>query len=349
VTSDTNVAADCNPNSASPVLFHSFVSVGAFFKSGGGLRVLSCRISDTRSGLSLAYATVPIKVLPTMWPLWDDAILVSAAGIMRSSRLGRVVNATRDLTIAASSTLSNSTGDAVTVASALASPVTVISATRAIFENRSLRTTSNGAFTVTLTGSSLVVLRRDQDSEGYFPAFSINNTNASLAGVLCNISAVSDDGAWALLSTPSSEILCGSLTEDCGYVSLMTSNAPTAASLGSKLVCPPFCPAAIGVPIATAQGRLVLGLDPPPAAPFSLPVILPPAPLSSSEGVYYAAACAQTGVWTDPNDGCLSRSEQPRVLWLCIWRRRWLHPVPQRRPVSRGLSTLGACGLLGPK
>ena len=86
----------------------------------------------------------------------------------------------------------------------------------------------------------------------------------SLGGVLCNGTAVSDDGLWLATTTPSQEQLCAS-SSGCGYATLVVRNPPSdfdagadavrrraaaAASggatfySGAALACPPFCPRA---------------------------------------------------------------------------------------------------------
>jgi len=168
-------------------------------------------------------------------------------------------------------------------------------------------------FALTLSGASLIVLR----AASSVCAFTPQTTNASLGGVSCHISAVSADGCWAALTTPTPLQLCDQASSDCGYAILTLENAPSQDALGAALSCPPFCAGALGggvVPLAIGNGMFALGAE--PATPVgSLPRLLPqPAAGSTSAGVYYAQACAQTGVWTDPASGACSNATDPASL-----------------------------------
>lgn len=128
------------------------------------------------------------------------------------------------------------------------------------------------------------------------------------------MSAVADDGVWAVVDMPSGAAVCGSEDADCGYVSLTLTSAPVGGALGATLVCPPFCPGAVHagvVPIASSHGGFALGTD--PSAPHgSLPVQLPSTDYGyTSEGVYCAVACAKTGLFTDPSTGACTNASDP--------------------------------------
>jgi len=281
------------------------VRVGARFRSGAAAATLTCSIIEVgaSSHRTLALAKLPLTVIPTLRPLWDDAIVVSAAGLMRSARLRTVVNA--------SAALSDATDSVSESASS------VIAAARALWGNVTLPNASaspEGAtypapFTLTLVGASRVILRY----AGGYASFATNLSTASLGGVPCRVSAVSEDGAWAVLDTPSSEQLCAGNAIDCGYATLVLSNSPSPAMLGATLACPPFCPGVVGgstVPIAVSGGAFALGTY--PMADGSLPSLLPAVPASSALGVYYAVDCAAAGLWTDPLTGACSNASDPR-------------------------------------
>ena len=96
-------------------------------------------------------ATVGWETTPTLWPLWNDAILVSSFGLMRSVAAGNV-NATDDLLIASCATSPLRCNSSLDVA--IAQPDAVLSAARSVFS--SLPSTIESVFTMTLTGPSLV-------------------------------------------------------------------------------------------------------------------------------------------------------------------------------------------------
>jgi len=199
---------------------------------------------------------------------------------------------------------------------ALSSPSLVLSAAVALWANASnaeashvttADLSSRAPFTLTLSGPSRIVLRGLNGSRAY----SLSSTSASM-GVPCNISAVSDDGEWVVLDTPTPLELCGSDTLDCGYVTLTLSSDNSDRSLGVA-IGPPLCPETLQVtlfpylPVVEVVSSLALALVPPL---IPSPVLLPPIPSASSEGLYYAVACSQTGLWTDPASGaCVNVSD----------------------------------------
>jgi hypothetical protein len=149
------------------------------------------------------------------------------------------------------------------------------------------------------------------------PAFT-NVTVARLGGSKCSIAAVSDDGLWLLMQTPSPVSICGSNTTACGYVTLSISNSVAVpdgvAAYNVTLACPPFCPgsydASVAAPYAPySPGVISLGSIPPRVsggAPFQLP-----SPDIASIGIYYTLACSATGLFTDPtlSNACVNASD----------------------------------------
>ena len=315
------------------------VLVGAYFRphpQRPSALVCAIQTASPSAGGVLAHATLPLTVLPTRWPLWDDAIVVSASAAMRSVRLGVSLNATAALLAAAGAGRAVNDSALATanltpsLAEALLSPVVVVAAARALWGSEALNysgllsdvadaTGSSRAFTLTLSGASRVVLFAGIAGLGAFMPLAASN--ATLGGAACNVSAVSDDGAWAVLDTPSPARLCGPDAGDCGYVALALTTTSGSGALGVSLTCPPFCPGAVGggvVPLASGGDSFVLGTEP-PAALGSLPSPLPPTDLeASSEGIYYAAACSRTGLYTDPATGACSNASDPASR-LCAW------------------------------
>jgi len=67
--------------------------VGSYFRAFASTATLSCTVRDPGSGSVLARGALSVDIVPTLWPLWDDAIVISKAGMMRSARLGVIINA----------------------------------------------------------------------------------------------------------------------------------------------------------------------------------------------------------------------------------------------------------------
>ena len=178
---------------------------------------------------------------------------------------------------------------------------------------------------MTLSGASRIVLRATSDIRAFLLP---PETTVTVNGVQCNVSAVSEDGVWAVVDTPSTAQLGSSCSQqqdgDCGYVMFSVSNAPSVSTTdgrlwaGASLSCPPFCPGAIGggvVPVATAEGiaRGIALKD-----SVGLPALLPPQSEVTSQGFYYAAACSKTGLYTDPAFGACSNESDPES-FLCAY------------------------------
>ena len=241
-----------------------------------------CYISNAAA--SLAMASIQVDVAETLWPLWDDAILVGSEGTMRSARLGVLFNATNAVLAAAAASGAGQSAASV-----------VLQAARSLWSGVALSNTTpsnaDTGFTITLVGASRIVLR----GPAGFRAFASGATSASIGGILCNVSAISDDGAWAVVDTPSPQALCGSDAVDCGYVPLELGNAPGDSLRGASLICPPFCAGAVSgaiVPVAV-KGDEVFGLGLESGTDAGPPSLLPSASATTSEGVYYSARCTQ--------------------------------------------------------
>lgn len=313
-------APPCDETSASPVLLNVAVWVGALFRSiSTPAASLNCQAIDSGTGLMIASASLSLNVVRTAWPLWDDAILVTYAGSMRSARLGGTVNATAALLGVCNSDIVVAGGSALSCpasfSAAIESPVAILTAAMSLWAPISLSNASTPVLSLTLSGASRIMLRASNRT------FSPSQTSAILQGVPCNISAVSVDGTWLLLETPTSTQVCGSDTVDCGYVTLTLANSPTPDTRGAALSCPPFCPGVIhnGIrPLANGSSAFTLGLDP-PVLEGALPSYLDGAPLTTSMGLYYAASCAQTGLWVDPALGSCDNATDPQS-YGCAYR-----------------------------
>ena len=322
-------AGACDPASDAPVLLPPVAAVGAVYGTGGGTAALSCQVYRADAGDSLGFATTPLTVTPTLWPVWEDAILVAPSGIMRSARLSITLNATAALR-AAGADAAASCGDPLLASgpgcisrldnstlSVAVTPAAVISVAEALWGAVPLPSNDGGgSLTLTLTASSLILLRS--------PRYAFRNgTNATLGGAPCPVLAVSPDGLWALLQTPSPAQLCGSDAVDCGYSTLRVRAPPSppgaGAFSGGALACPPVCPGSISPPTSlpavfdVGADAVLAALGRDPSTGGAALTALPSASQGGggSRGIFYSLACAQTGLFTDPSTGACTNASDP--------------------------------------
>lgn len=319
------------------------ITLGALIGTGGGEAALVCEILSAGES-SIARSLLPLFVQPTLWPLWDDALVVAptlsvgGAFFVRSARLAANVNATALLLRAfCQQKLPNATGEstpACNVSAAAADALAVFSAVVQAWTDSGLpnATATPATFSTTLVGPQRIVLRA---ASRYAPAFT-RDTSVTLGGVSCIVEEVSDDGAWLMFTAPTPEALCNSTTVDCGYTLLTVSNpsrelagvargrrtALTPAShRGASLSCPPFCPSGVGlgVPIAAPGSggtAFVPGTIDEGGVP--VPVASPPLLGSTSQGFFYAAACDASGFYVSPVLGACSNASDPES-YGCAW------------------------------
>lgn len=306
------VLSPCSPSSNDPVTLPQTVSLGLYAMGGiPGQGLLTCEVS--LGGASLARASVPVASSPALWPVWSDAIVVSAVGLMHSIVLGETVNVTSAL-VAAKYPDSGVSADVL--ASALASPRAVLDVARAVWGAHPLPPSSLD-FSLTLVGQTFVVLRSLRR------AF-VAKTAATVGLVSATVLNTSGDGEWILLRMPSGADICDGVpaNEDCGYFPLSLFNpteGPSPAAYYPPITCPPFCPGALAAGVAPfVVSDPATGLH---AVPATLPTgaalgIARPVPLDlpllSSLGVYYARNCSAAGLWTDPATGACSNASDPR-------------------------------------
>ena len=240
---------------------------------------------------------------------------MSDSGVMRSARLGTTLNASsalRNATLCAAVT-GNASAGTCRPPSGNASildygPTAVLSAAVTLWGPAALPNVTAApaagvrAFSLTLTGASLVVVRAPRAP--FIHASNSSGLNATLGGAICSILAVSTDGAWALLQTPTPLALCGSETAECGYATLRLATRPSAPGItpaynGAAVSCPPICPGAVNppasVPAVTAAsgGDAVLASLETDAVTGALSVNPLPAAAAVSQGVFYTLACSQ--------------------------------------------------------
>lgn len=337
--------------SATNVTLPSTASVGAVFGTGGGGASVACQIVDAVSGQSYAYASARLAVTASLWPTWSDAIVVGPTGVMHSWLFNDIVDGKPWLAARlAASPLCNASAAPVAAGSLNCStPLTGLGLPRIVLGavqdayggrageslNASLRATTEqqaDQFKLTLTGASLLAVRAIRSV--FSGGTSAVAASAMVAGVACNVTAVSEDGRWALISTPSTRAICpgGPSTSDCGYVAVTLTNlAIVPALLGASLTCPPFCAleslgaSKFGVPFPVFLGVSAGQTNSSAAVSYAVaapgyggsqgPVILAP-PSSTvdqsgaSGGLYYAAPCSASLLYTDPTTGrCLNASD----------------------------------------
>lgn len=323
------------------------VTIAADFGTPRGYATLECELINAEN-VSLARTTVPLSVSATEWPLWDDALIAvpstasTGALLVRSVRCAATSNATAQLLAAYCRDASVNCSFAEALDSADAVLAAVIAAWEAT-PPPPLPAVPQ-AFTATIVGAQMVVLR---SSAAHTPAFFPGVTTITIGGISCTVRAVSRDGAWLLVAAPPPAELCGSAASgDCGYVTLVSNNAPSlrrqlassASALppdrGAALACPPFCPGSVGLDIPFAVVASGQATAPPstPGPPYvfvrasraagasALPVLAPVAPALSppSQGFYYAAACDASGFFESPALGACANASDPRSFY-CAW------------------------------
>jgi hypothetical protein len=300
VQSVTSVRLACDPASAAPVPLGIAQSVGAYYGTGAGPGQLACAFtgSTAPSLLALSFQS-SLTVRSTLWPVWEDAIVVVPTGLMRSIRFSRALNGSAAL-------LAESPGSS-TPSAALSDLTAVLAATRKTWQNVSLADASlisaARPFSLTLNGAAVIVLRAA--TRAFAPGMA-----AAMGLTGCTLGPVSNDGKWTVLITPTTSAACANATAavdaaaDCGYRSLVLNTTPVG---GAALTCPPFCAGAVSAPSAVpmfpgsdGSSGFVLGSYPPPGSG------LPPVPLpgqgsaDTSLGFYYAKACSAAGEFGAP-------------------------------------------------
>jgi len=177
----------------------------------------------------------------------------------------------------------------------------VLAAISAVWNGESLPTSSaatQAAFTLSLGGSALVVLRSLR------PAFT-DATTASVGGTPCSQVLASQDGSWLVVRLPSlHDLQCGGVA-DCGYAALIVktpsgssavpvsttfnrrlSSSASFAYRGATLACPPFCP---GLPLPSVATNTSVGAG-----------VYVPVALDDSDSAATFAALPQAAVLAAP-------------------------------------------------
>jgi len=206
-----------------------------------------------------------------------------------------------------------------------ADPATFLLAAESIWGGYNLSTESRApAFSLTLFSRTRLVLRSTQ------LAFT-QNVSVSIGGVVCNETAVSEDGQWLAFVTPDQGEVCKSGGPACAYAAMVLSNPSTDTTRGASLACPPFCTGSIRpnagvIPLAVAHNASASFV---PAEKTAQGVVNPlsTADYTSSEssegrvyssGLFYTVACSGNGIYTDPSTGACTNLSSP-LFALCAF------------------------------
>lgn len=327
--------------------------------------VLSCTLTGS-DGSAMGVAEQNVSVTATLWPVFDDVIVVSANGLSRSVEgLGPVkVNSTDALVSAAARAapaarlrgLEVGASQELSVAAAVANPAAVLAAMHAVWGGVALPIESATAFALTLFSSTPLVLRSRAR------AFA-QGASVTIGAILCNGTVVSADGEWLVTYAPSQSALCGGGapgSSACSYASVTVRNPDTidetgsAAEpmLGAALTCPPFCAGDVGsgvfpLPIAGAHGGAVsfvaATLSGGFAAAIDLTRVVPgvsspkQVALAASSGLFYSQSCSVTGLFTDPSTGACTNMTDPAFAFCAFGSGDSCRPCPSGATCPGGL------------
>ena len=310
---------------------------------------VSCNLTGA-DGTAMGSTATDVSVTATLWPVFDDVIIVSSNGFSRS--VGGVgpgkVNSTNALLEAAglqrrgllpsTALTSSDTGARPGLASALSNMAAVLAAMQQEWSGVEVPLDAARPFSLTLFGSTPFVLRSRQRA---FAA----GTSVFISSVRCNGTVVSADGEWLATAAPDPALLCSGATagstSSCAYAPIVVRNPPVVPLpsgdvLGASLSCPPFCSGAVGggtFPLAPARGSaFVLALVDAPsgaARPIDLTttatatvalgvLALRVSAIASSSGLFYSQACADSGIFTDPSTGACTNASDP-AFSLCAF------------------------------
>lgn len=294
---------------------------------------ITCNLTGS-DGAAMGTAALEVVVVATLWPTFDDVLVISSNGFSRSvAGLGPgKMNSTKELLDAldilqgprrlSRARFFGSTGD-TQLSSAIASSAASLAAMERAWGGIALSTGSARPFSLTLFGATPVVLRSRTRSF-------VNGTTVFLGAARCNDTVVSSDGAWLATIAPDPAHLCGgaAVGGSCNYVDLVVANPTTVAlpsgpALGTTLNCPPFCSGAVGdgvFPLASSRASFapaVLDSTGTVALPINLASVVPGVArpqvvaIAASAGLFYSEACSSTGIYTDPSSGACTNASDP--------------------------------------
>ena len=278
--------------------------------------MLSCFVADTNTQSIVAKSDVLLTVSIATWPVWDDVLILSDDGMLRSVCQSWTTNVSNYVLNAVAS--SQDMPITLALKDALALPDAVLAAAVSICQEHNvslMNKTIGGAstFSLTLNGPAKLILRAR-----WKHSFS-SATTASLGDAPCTIGGVTNSGDMLLFTTPATSDACpvaNSAGVECGHMTLTVGTAASDANglHGVTLQCPPFCPGSIGdiATIASSGGYGPAVMDVsaapslvwiPPRSVQAQPYAVNALTSSSSLGIYYVLLCFQTGAFTDPTTG----------------------------------------------
>lgn len=252
--------------------------------------------------------------------LHSHATLPLLSGFSRSIGGRGIVNTTSALLRAAHGGLRRLSEEASPVAAVLSDSAAVLRAMQDAWGEVDVSGGTGVPLSVVVFSATPLVLRSSRRS--FSPLASVR-----IGGVVCDSLAVSADGQWLVAVTPSPAALCGSSTADCSYAALTITNPSTPAERGASLSCPPFCSGTLApwsgvvplaVPSSGPQGVDIVSAA--AAQPGTLPAALDAGDYGAlggagslvySPGIYFATACSDSGIYTDPGSGACTNLSSP--------------------------------------
>lgn len=232
------------------------LTAAATFRSPSGSNLLECALTAA-DGSAMGNASVDVFFQSTFWPLFDDTIIVSGDGTMRSALLGakngssELLNQSCDAGFVVPPAAIGNNISACTVAAALADPAAVLDAVIAAWAAAALPPASNSTsleaalaalppFALTLLGPTPIVLRSSvgrladracrsvppipvAPNAPQLPAFT-SETRVTIGRAECTDTVASADGLWLLVTSPTAAALGCDANGDCGHVNLAVIN-----------------------------------------------------------------------------------------------------------------------------
>ncbi len=314
------------------------MSLDAAFGAPAASVTFVCTVSTAAH----TYSSLPIalEVQPTLWPLFQDAVVSQAGGLIKSA-WGSAINATARVNALLANTSTTDgdsrllqqdcsdvlSSDCNTGPSSFEALLEVVDAYAA--EVPVAAAASGSSFSILLSDETTIVLVADKtfwsrsSSSASYSGFT-NATQVWIGDTECSVEWVSDDGRLLAFTAPAIDTVCPAAATggDCGYAALNVANPVTTALLASRtstqLSCPPFCP---GLFTGMVPFPAVTAASTGQSAQYSFVPALQqsnalPAPVQSSAvqfsaaGLYYTSSCIAEG-YTDPTDGACLNTTSP--------------------------------------
>lgn len=215
----------CSGDSVAPLPLPVQVQLLASYGTSSFSGTVVCRATGADES-GLGSAAINVSVVGSLWPTFNDAIIVLANGMSRSVAgfSPGAINSTCDL-LRSLEERQQSRPRRIEVGSGIAAVVgfeaaisdvrVVLAAVQWSWGRIAIPPSSSGSpFNIALSGATPLVLRSRQRSF-------VDGTLVYVGGVLCNATAVSDDGLWLAVLTPSYDRLCGAVDgSSCSYAAL---------------------------------------------------------------------------------------------------------------------------------